>query len=37
MQKVECNKCGNQDAEMLRRGRYGGDVIFCPHCDDICN
>ena len=37
MQKVECDRCGNEDAEILRLGKYSNDVLFCPKCDDICN
>lgn len=37
MEKIRCKKCGNLDAEILRRGKHSKDVLFCPHCDDICN
>ena len=37
MKKVKCIKCGQNDAEILRRGKYSKDVLFCPYCDDICN
>lgn len=37
MKKIQCKKCGNLDAEILRRGKFSKDVLFCPNCDDICN
>ncbi len=37
MQKTKCQKCGNHETEILRRGKFGKDVLFCPYCDDICN
>ena len=37
MHKTQCDRCGNEDAGILRRGKYASDVLFCPHCDDIGN
>ena len=37
MQKICCSRCGNKDTEILRRGKFSDDVLFCPLCDDICN
>ena len=37
MQKTTCQKCGNNETEVLRRGKFAEDVLFCPSCDDICN
>lgn len=37
MQKTECDRCGNKNTEILRRGKFSQDVLFCPFCDDICN
>ena len=40
MQKIKCQKCGNENTEILRRGKFADDdddVLFCPSCDDICN
>lgn len=37
MQKTKCHKCGNNETEILRRGKFAQDVLFCPYCDDICN
>ena len=35
--KIKCKKCGNNETEILRRGKFSSDIIFCPSCDDICN
>jgi hypothetical protein len=37
MHKTKCKKCGNIETEILRRGKFSEDVLFCPFCDDICN
>ncbi len=37
MKKTECKKCGNKNTEILRRGKFAHDILFCPYCDDICN
>lgn len=37
MHKIKCKKCGSMETEILRRGKFSKDVIFCPSCDDICN
>jgi uncharacterized Zn finger protein len=37
MQKIQCEKCGNNETEILRRGKFADDILFCPNCDDICN
>lgn len=37
MHKIKCKKCGNIETEILRRGKFSEDVLFCPSCDDICN
>jgi len=37
VKKIKCVKCGNNDVEILRRGKFTSDILFCPSCDDICN
>ena len=37
MKKINCPKCGKNETEILRMGRFSDDVLFCPYCDDICN
>ncbi|CAD6524099.1 conserved hypothetical protein [metagenome] len=37
MLKIKCKKCGGTETEILRRGKFSEDVLFCPFCDDICN
>jgi len=37
MKKIKCKKCGNKNTEILRRGKFSHDILFCPFCDDICN
>jgi len=36
MLKIKCQKCGGNNTEILRRGKFSKDVLFCPSCDDIC-
>ncbi len=35
MHKIHCEKCGNNETEILRLGKFAKDVLFCPYCDDI--
>ena len=37
MHKIKCERCGNNETEILRRGKFADDVLFCPYCDDISN
>jgi late competence protein required for DNA uptake (superfamily II DNA/RNA helicase) len=37
MHKIKCKRCGGEDAEILWHGKFASNVIYCPHCDDICN
>ena len=35
MRKIKCKKCGNEETEILRRGKFSNDILFCPYCDDL--
>ena len=28
MQKIKCTKCGNDETEILRRGKFAEDILF---------
>jgi hypothetical protein len=37
MQKTQCDRRGNKNTEILRRGKFSQDNLFCPSYDYICN